>query len=57
MKITFWGTSHGVPAHDRYCSCTLIESGDVFYLIDCGAPAVDLIHRNHLDINVPPHKS
>lgn len=51
MKITFWGTSHGVPAHDRYCSCTLIESGDVFYLIDCGAPAVDLIHRNHLNIN------
>ena len=51
MKITFWGTSHGVPAHDRYCSCILLESGDSFYFIDAGAPAIDLIHRNHLDIN------
>lgn len=50
MKVTFWGTSHGVPAYNRYCSCALIESGDSFYLIDAGAPVTDLIHRNGLDI-------
>lgn len=46
MKITFLGTSHGVPAKDRFCSCTMIETGDVYYLIDAGAPAVDLLLRN-----------
>ena len=25
MKITFLGSSHGVPSAERYCSCTMIE--------------------------------
>lgn len=46
MKITFLGTSHGVPAADRYCSCMMIESGHSIYLIDAGAPVIDLFLRN-----------
>ena len=45
MKVTFLGTSHGVPSSDRYCSCAMIESGKSVYLIDAGAPVVDLLLR------------
>ena len=43
MKITFLGTSHGVPSRDRFCSCVMLESGGSVYLIDAGAPAVELM--------------
>ncbi|MBQ8432293.1 MAG: ribonuclease Z [Clostridia bacterium] len=43
MKITFLGTSHGVPAKERFCSCVMLESGGSVYLIDAGAPAVELM--------------
>ena len=51
MKITFIGTSHGVPAADRYCSCVMIESGNSVYFIDGGAPMIDelLRHGRHPD--------
>jgi ribonuclease BN (tRNA processing enzyme) len=51
MKITFIGTSHGVPAADRYCSCAMIESGNSVYFIDGGAPMIDelLRHGRHPD--------
>ena len=51
MKITFIGTSHGVPAADRYCSCTMIEAGNSVYFIDGGAPMIDelLRHGRHPD--------
>lgn len=45
MKLTFLGTSHGVPAADRYCSCAMLQTGGRVYLIDCGAPAADLLLR------------
>lgn len=45
MKITFIGTSHGVPAADRFCSGYMIESGTNVYLIDAGAPVADLVLR------------
>ena len=51
MKITFIGTSHGVPAADRFCSCILIETGGSFYFIDAGAPIADVVHRRNLDFN------
>ena len=51
MKITFWGTSHGVPASNRYCSCILLESNGFNYFIDAGAPVVDLIFRHNIDIS------
>ena len=45
MKITFFGSSHGVPAPDRFCSCAMIEAGDGIYFIDAGAPMIDLMLR------------
>ncbi len=50
MKITFLGTSHGVPAADRYCSCTMIETGGYYYFIDAGAPLIDLLLRRGIDL-------
>lgn len=46
MKITFWGTSHGVPAADRFCTATLVECNESAYLIDGGAPVADLMIRS-----------
>ncbi len=45
MKITFLGTSHGVPASDRFWSSTMIEINGALYFIDCGAPVIDLVLR------------
>ena len=45
MKITFLGTSHGVPAADRYCASYMIEAGPAVYLVDAGAPVADLVLR------------
>ena len=46
MKITFVGTSHGVPAADRQCSCFMIESGRGVYFVDGGAPMVPAILKS-----------
>ena len=51
MKITFAGTSHGVPSADRYCSCYIIESGDKVYMVDAGAPAAEMIMRYGREVN------
>ena len=51
MKITFLGTSHGVPSADRFCSCYMIEVGEKIYLVDAGAPAAEMIIRQGGDIN------
>lgn len=51
MKITFAGTSHGVPSAERFCSCYIIESGDKVYLIDAGAPAAEMIMRYGREVN------
>lgn len=45
MKITFLGTACGVPQSDRYCSATMVECGGRTYLIDAGAPVVELMRR------------
>lgn len=45
MKITFMGTSHGVPSAERHCSSTLIQTNGVSYIIDAGAPIYDEIFR------------
>ena len=43
MKITFVGTSHGVPSAERHCSCAMIESGNSVYFVDAGAPMTEAI--------------
>ncbi len=45
MKITFVGTSHGVPAADRFCTSMMIEIGESYYFIDAGAPLADMVLR------------
>lgn len=46
MKFTFLGSSHGVPAKDRYCSSIMIEVGGSVYVIDTGAPLIDCLLRH-----------
>lgn len=41
MKITFLGTSHGVPEPNRRCSCTMIEINSRIYFIDMGVMVID----------------
>ncbi len=48
MKLTFWGTSHGLPEKGRYCSCTMLEVGDNLYFIDAGAPLADIMVNHDL---------
>lgn len=45
MKITFLGTSCGFPTADRYCASILLDVGGRLYLIDAGAPVVDIFAR------------
>lgn len=45
MKIRFLGTSHGLPAADRFCSSTMIEVNGVVYVIDAGGPLLDMLVR------------
>jgi len=47
MKLTFFGTSHGIPEPNRRCSSALIEAGGRRYILDMGSHAVEqLITRN-----------
>ena len=41
MKITFLGTSHGVPQRGRNCSAAMLEIGESIYFIDGGAPLIE----------------
>ena len=43
MNVTFLGTSDGVPRPGHYCTSTMIEVNGAIYLIDTGAPVVDLL--------------
>lgn len=51
MKITFLGSSHGVPAADRYCSCAMLDVGGSLYFIDAGCPLIDILIRRGEDLN------
>ncbi len=43
MKITFLGTADGIPRVGQFCSATLFEIGSSLYLVDAGAPVLDLM--------------
>lgn len=51
MKITFFGTSHGVPERNRFCTCMMLESGGAVYFIDAGAPMIDLMLSEGKSVN------
>lgn len=50
MKLTFIGTSHGVPEHDRKCACYMMEIGGKYYFIDMGTQAMEVLRRKGVDI-------
>ncbi len=45
MKLTFVGTSHGIPEADRFCTAMFLEIGDNCYIIDAGAPVSPMLLR------------
>ena len=49
MKITFLGTSHGIPEKNQFCSSTLISVKGNHYLIDVGAPVSTLLKNYDVD--------
>ncbi|MBR5747103.1 MAG: ribonuclease Z [Clostridia bacterium] len=50
MKLTFIGTSHGVPEAEHRCSCTMIEAGEMIYFIDMGTQAVEDLRRRDIPV-------
>ena len=52
MKIKFYGSSHGLPERDRFCTSVLIESGGNYYMVDTGAPIADMLIRDGLTPDV-----
>jgi len=57
MKITFLGSSHGVPGVERFCSSAAVEVNGNIYLIDVGAPIIDQLMRNGLMQEGPEGKT
>ena len=51
MKITFFGSSHGVPEPDRHCSCIMVETAGNYYFLDMGMLAVDAMRRRGLSMD------
>ncbi len=43
MKITFLGSSHGIPEVDRKCTSILIEAGECRYIIDMGTHTAEAL--------------
>ena len=51
MKITFIGTSHGVPEPNRKCSCIMIETGKNVYFVDMGTSAIEALRTKGISID------
>lgn len=45
MKITFLGTSHGVPEPHRQCTCIMVEAGKNVYFLDMGTSPVGALRN------------
>lgn len=41
MKLTFLGTSHGVPEPNRRCTCTMVEIKGRYYFVDLGIQVIE----------------
>lgn len=50
MKITFVGSSHGVPEANRKCSSVLIEVDGKSYFIDMGTPGIDFLRTKGIPV-------
>lgn len=50
MKIRFLGTSHGVPMPGRHYQSILIDTEKGGYIIDAGAPVMDILINDEYDL-------
>ncbi len=50
MKVKFLGTSHGVPMPGRYYQSMMIETKKGAYIIDAGAPVMDILINEGYDL-------
>lgn len=50
MKIRFLGTSHGVPMPGRHYQSILFEVNENLYLVDAGAPVMDILINAGYDL-------
>jgi len=51
MKITFVGSSHGVPEANRKCTCIMLEVGANVYFIDMGTNAIDALRTKGISVD------
>jgi len=51
MKITFLGTSHGVPEPNRKCTCIMIEAGGNVYFVDMGSSAIEALRTRNIPVD------
>ena len=51
MKITFIGSSHGVPEANRKCTCIMIEAGGNVYFVDMGTSAIDGLRARNIPVD------
>ena len=51
MKITFVGSSHGVPEPHRQCSCTMIEVAGNTYFVDMGTCAINALRTRNIPVD------
>lgn len=51
MKITFVGSSHGVPEPHRKCTCIMLEVGENVYFVDMGTSAIDALITRGISVD------
>lgn len=51
MKLTFLGTSHGVPERNRKCTSVMLTVGGAHYIIDAGVPLMSTLTAMGADLN------
>lgn len=51
MKLTFLGTSHGVPEAHRKCTSVMLTTGGKHYIIDAGVPLVSTLNQMQVDLH------
>lgn len=51
MRITFVGTSHGVPEPNRKCSSYLLEVGENVYFVDMGTHPIEALRSRGISVD------
>ena len=51
MKITFVGSSHGVPEPDRKCQSIMLSAGGNTYFVDMGTSAIQALKKRGISVD------